>query len=196
MHFFTSCWSAVPAHVHFLFIPAGSPSTQACCIWVVWRGLPPTSRTDHQPLLSLLNSLRSASWCLPEWWLAREEVACHGSSPAHIPRGPLREGLSHTIFPLSEKEHAHLWLISLLKEYSSAETSDCFSGVFGVLTKAVSVYSIRTEVCADEVSIAACTREMARAGSAMTSCYWTRCSVTPERAVRYIPGNVLQQNHQ
>lgn len=174
-------------------IPTGSPSIWACC--VVQKGLPPTSRTDHQPPLSLLNSLCSAPQCLPERWLAQEEVAWDGSSPVHGPQD--HRGKDHLTlsFPsLRKKAHTHLRLISLPRQYSSAKTSDSFSGVFGFFSKTVSMYSIRIQFCSEEVSIAACTRAMARAGSAAISCDRTRCSVTPKWAVGYIPGKVLQQN--
>lgn len=111
-------------------IPTGSPSIWACC--VVQKGLPPTSRTDHQPPLSLLNSLCSAPQCLPERWLAQEEVAWDGSSPVHGPQD--HRGKDHLTlsFPsLRKKAHTHLRLISLPRQYSSAKTSDSFSGVFG-----------------------------------------------------------------
>lgn len=139
---------------------------------VVWRELPPTSRTDNQPPLFLLNSL-----CLPEWYLAQVEVACDGSSPIHVLTGPLGKELSRTIFPLPDAIRLS-W--------------GWFSGVCGALTKTV---SIRTQFSAEEVSIAACTWTTARAGSAVICC-WTCCSVVPKQAVSYNSGKVLQQNHQ
>lgn len=60
MNFFTSCWSAIPAHVH-LFV---HPYWESFCLGmlhlgVVQRGLPPTSRTGHQtPLFSISVSPR------------------------------------------------------------------------------------------------------------------------------------------
>ena len=99
-------------------------------------------------------------------------------------------------FPsLRKKARTYLWLISLLKQYSSAETSDCFSAAPGTLTKTVSVDSTRTQFCAEEVFTAACARATARAGSAAISWYRTCCSGTPKQAVSYIPGKVLQQSH-
>lgn len=124
------------------------------------------SRTDHQPPPCLLNSFCSTSQYLPEWWLAQEEVACDCSSSTHAHR--ITEERTIYLIPsflaLRKKAHTCLWLISLLKQYLLDETSDCFSGVCGVVTKTV---SIRTQFCAEEVSIAACTRAMARKGSAL-----------------------------
>lgn len=34
-------------------------------------------------------------------------MACNDSSPLHMPTGPLRKGLSHTIFSLSEEERPY-----------------------------------------------------------------------------------------
>lgn len=196
MNFFTFCWSAIPAQVHLFAHPSWeSFYLGMLCLRVVQKGSPPTSRTDHQPPLSLLTGLCSASRCLPEWWLAQEEVAWDGSSPVHGPQD--QRGKDHLTpsFPsLRKKAHTHLWLISLPKQYSSANTSDSFSGVFGFFSKTDSMYSIRTQFCAEDVSIAACTRAMARAGSAASSCDRTCCFVTPKQAVGYIPGKVLQQN--
>lgn len=112
----------------FLPIPTGSPSIWACC--VVQKGLPPTSMTDHQSPLSLLNSLCSAPQCLPEWWLAQEEVAWDGSSPVYGPQDHRGKDYLTPSFPsLRKKAHTHLWLISLPKQYSSAKTLDSFSGL-------------------------------------------------------------------
>lgn len=80
-------------------------------------------------------------------------------------------------FPfLRKKAHTQLQLISLLKQCSSG----CFSGLSVVLTKAVPIHATRSQLCAEEVSVAACARAVARAGRAGISCYWACCSGTPK----------------
>lgn len=97
----------------FLFIPTGSPSSWPCSISGLHREVCLHQAGDQAPV-SLLNSLCSASPCLPEWW--EEEVACNDSSPLHMPTGLLWKGLSHTIFSLSEEESPYTSMAYLPSE--------------------------------------------------------------------------------
>lgn len=186
MNYFTFCWSAIPAHVHLFVHPYWESFYLAMLhLRVAQRGLPPPSRwpatcaTPKQPLPGISMSPKSDG---RKRWPVMTPL--HYTCPQdHCGKG----SLTPSFLFLRKRAHTPLQLLSLLKRYSSG----CFSGVSVVLSKTVPTCAIRTQLCAEEVSVAACARAMARAGSAAISCYWTCCSVTPKQTGCYILGKVL-----
>lgn len=127
----------------FLFIPTGSASSWPCCI----SGL---HQTGDQPPVSLTNSLCSASPCLPERW--EEEVACNDSFPLHIPTGPLRKGLSHIAFSLSEEESPYTSTAYVPSEAAQA----AFLGCLWFLPKLIHICHQDAALCRGGVCCCMC----------------------------------------
>lgn len=172
------CWlmfshPAEVQHLHVFFFSV-HPYWACCSSGLYWEVIfdkqdrsPATPVTPKQLLLSVS--------------LSDRVVACSGRSGlwrlltnADTHRaGPLRKDYLTPSFPsLRKKAHTQLWLISLLKQYGSDETSHCFSGVFGVLTKTIPMYSISSQFRAEELSVAVRTRTMTRADTALMPYYW------------------------
>lgn len=146
MNYFTFCRSAIPAHVHLFVHPSGSTSSWPCCISGLHRedylhqagNQPPVSLTNSAQHLHVFQSHGRKTWPV----MAPLHYTCpqdHWGKDSLTPSFP----------SLRKKDHTHLQLISLLKQYSSG----CFSGVSVLLTKTVPTYVTRTHLCAEEESV-------------------------------------------